>query len=370
MSAPSHPAIVVGAGPAGLATSRELKRRGVAHVVLERGEGVGQMWRGLYDSLRLHTGKHMSSLPGMALPASVPLFPRREEFVSYLESYTETFRLPIRTSCAVVGVERAPDQLRVRTSREELTTHALVVATGILSNPVLPELEGRERFRGTVSHSVTYRRPEPFEGRRVLVVGVGNSGGEIGSELARAGVKVTLAVRSGAVVLPRQVLGVPIQYYSRLMAWLPRRGQRLVLAATGWASSLLRGRPVLPRPPFSACPDVPLIGFELIEAIRAGRVSVRAAIAAFTPEGVRFADGSEEPFDDVILATGYRAALGPFEGVVHTDDCGFGRRRQRVRSVDEPRVFFVGHNYDARGGLFNIAQDAGKAAAMVAAALR
>ena len=370
MSTPTHPVVVVGAGPAGLATSRELKRRGIAHLVLERGEGVGHMWRGLYDSLRLHTGKHMSSLPGMPFPAKVPLFPRRAELVSYLESYAETFRLPIRTSCAVVRVERVGDVFRVRTSREELTTRALVVATGILSNPVLPEMEGRERFRGTVTHSVAYRRPEPFAGRRVLVVGVGNSGGEIGSELARAGARVTLSVRSGAVALPRQVLGVPIQYYSRLMTWLPRRGQRLVLAATGWAAGLVRGRPVLPRPPFSACPDVPLIGFELVEAIREGQIQVRAALTAFTPEGVRFADGAEDPFDDVILATGYRAALGPFEALVRPDDCGFGRRRARVQSVDEPRVFFVGHNYDARGGLFNIARDAGRAAAMVQAALR
>jgi cation diffusion facilitator CzcD-associated flavoprotein CzcO len=270
----------------------------------------------------------------------------------------------------VLSVERADGLLRVRTPTEEFGARALVVATGILSNPVVPEIEGRERFRGTVTHSVAYLRPRPFEGRRVLVVGVGNSGGEIGAELARAGAKVSLSVRSGAMALPRKVLGVPIQYYSRLMTPLPRRVQRIVMSATGWASGLLRGRPVLPRPPYSPCPDVPLIGFELVESIREGRVAVRAAPVGFTREGVRFADGREEPFDDVILATGYRAALGPFEAIVRPDECGFGRRKDRVRSTDEPRVFFVGHNYDARGGLFNIARDSVRAAGLVEASLR
>lgn len=369
MSTVDRAVVVIGAGPAGLATSRELRQRGIDHVVLERGAAVAHAWRSLYDSLRLHTGKHMSALPGMAFPDSTPLFPSRSDFVDYLERYAKTLRLPIETASGVTRVEPITEAWRVRTVDGELTARALVVATGILSNPYLPDIPGRESFRGTLVHSVAYRRPEPFRDRRVLVVGVGNSAGEIGSELARSAARVALAVRTGAVVLPRQMFGIPIQYFSRLMNWLPRRGQRAVMDLSGAAMQLVRGKPLLPRPPFERCPSVPLIGFELVAAIREGRVDVRGNVAALTPDGARFADGSEEPFDDVILATGYRAALGILEGVVRPDECGFGRRHARVRSTEWPRLFFMGHNYDARGGLFNIAHDSRTTARQVAALL-
>src|SRR2546422_8306752 len=89
--------LVVGAGPAGLATSQQLRARGVPHRVLERGDTVGSTWANLYDSLTLHTGKHMSSLPGMPFPRSAPLFVPRREFLDYLRGYAERFELPIDT---------------------------------------------------------------------------------------------------------------------------------------------------------------------------------------------------------------------------------------------------------------------------------
>src|SRR5436305_4996227 len=98
-------AVVVGAGPAGLATSRELVRHGVEHVVLERGDRVGYSWSNLYESLTLHTGKHMSALPGLRLPRSAPLFVPREAFVTYLSSYAGKFALPVRTHWKVTAIE-------------------------------------------------------------------------------------------------------------------------------------------------------------------------------------------------------------------------------------------------------------------------
>ena len=132
----------------------------------------------------------------------------------------------------------------------------------------------------------------------------------------------------------------------------------------------LRGPRVLPPPPATACPKVPLIGLALADALRSGVIKLRDGLTSFTPEGVRFTDGSEQAYDQVILATGYRAALAFLEGVVSVDGCGFGRRRDRVVSLDHPNLFFVGHNYDARGGLYNISLDARRAAREVGRALR
>ena len=117
---------------------------------------------------------------------------------------------------------------------------------------------------------------------------------------------------------------------------------------------------------FCVCEDVPLIGFHLIDAIRAGTIRVKPGVREFTSAGVRFDDGTDGSFDDVIMATGYRAAVGTLGSLIRTDACGFAVRTGRVTSADQPNLYFVGHNYDTRGGLRNIAQDARLVAKLVA----
>ena len=376
--------VVIGAGPAGLATSRELARRGVDHVVLERGDCVGYSWANLYESLILHTGKHMSALPGMRLPRSAPLFVPRAEFVHYLTDYAGRFRLPVRTGWRVTGVDRlTSEQGRWRVSAAtpqgpaEIQCRALVVATGIISNPRVPVIAGADEFErggGELLHAVEYRAPHAFFGKRVLVVGVGNSGGEIASELARMGnangnvTDVTVAVRSGANVVPREILGVPVQYLARYIGKLPRKAREKVVRLVGRIVEKRRGPPVLPRPAHGPLDAIPLIGFHLVDAIRAGLVRVRGGIDRLTRSGVVFADArtpAELPFDVVILATGYSAALAPLGQLIRVDAKGFAVRHDRVESADHDDLYFVGHNYDATGGLFNIARDARIVAARI-----
>ncbi len=364
------PALVVGAGPAGLATSRELSRRGVEHRVLERGERVGASWARLYESLRLHTGKHLSSLPGMPFPETTPLFPPRDRFLDYLDAYARGFELPVELGAEVTAAERADGGFRVRTAGGDWMARVLVVATGIMANPFVPDLPGLDGYRGELLHSIDYRRPEPFLGRRVLVVGTGNSAGEIGAELAAAGVSVALAVRSGKPVVPLQLLGMPIQYWALPLAKLPPGARRAVVRGIGKLGELARGPSPLPPGQLGPCPDVPLIGFGLAEAIRARRITLRPAVVGFGPDTVRFADGAEEGFDAVILATGYRAALGLLGGLIRRDRCGFAERTDRVQSADQSGLWFVGQNYDTRGGLYNIRLDAQEVGRRVARELR
>lgn len=326
-------AIVIGAGPAGMATSRELSVRGVDHVVLERGS-IAQVWEDLYDGLVLHTGKHLSALPGMPFPASTPLFPLRRHFLDYLHRYAERFRLPVTTHTNVERVRRDGDEWVVSTAAgAHVRSRMLVAATGIVSNPQVPVIPDDEGFRGGICHSVASRRPGEFAGRRVLVVGAGNSAGEIAVELAGAGAQVTVAVRSGARVVPRELFGLPLQYFAVALAGLPRPAQRVVEDVVAGVSARLRGPAVLPRPTRLGCSNVPLIGFHLVDGIRSGAIRLKGTVVGLTAQGARFADGSDEPFDQIILATGYRAALGVFGGLIGTDACGFGARRDRVSSA-------------------------------------
>ncbi|HEU4520500.1 MAG TPA: NAD(P)/FAD-dependent oxidoreductase [Thermoanaerobaculia bacterium] len=363
------PTVVIGGGPAGLATSRELLARGIEHVVLEKGE-TGESWSSrVYDSLTLHTGKHMSALPAMAIGRRAPLFVGRSEFLDYLRRYQAAFGLPVRSGVVVQRVRREDDAWIVETSGGPIRTSAVVVASGIMSNPVLPQLPGASEYRGRIRHSVTYRRPEECRGRRVLVVGAGNSAGEIASELGRAGVDTTIAIRSGANVVPLQLLGIPIQYLSHGVRKLPRGVQETIVAAMSRVTEWRKGPPLIPRPAHSPLDAIPIIGFRLIDAIRDGKVKVRGGLAALTPGGVLFANGQEESFDEIVLATGFRAAI-EFLSSVTTDARGFGSRRDRVISTDHSSLFYVGHNYDSTGGLFNIRRDAPAAADAVKGALR
>ncbi|MGQ0537488.1 MAG: flavin-containing monooxygenase [Gemmatimonadaceae bacterium] len=352
---------IVGAGPAGLAAAASLQRRGIRYRLLERGDSLGHSWLNVYDSLRLHTGKHLSHLPGLRFGRAVSLFPSRGEFVAYLQRYSRHFGLAVETGSEVVRISRDEGggwRVTLR-SGVPFSASAVVMATGIMANPLTPPLAGLAGFRGAVLHSAAYRVPNAFAGRRVLVIGAGNSGGEIASELALAGARVTVAVRSGANVVPLTLAGVPIQYVAYMLRGLPRPAKEFIVARVQRAMERKRGAPVLPRPAHSALDAIPLIGFNLVDAIRRGAIALKlAAVAQVVEDGVTFSDGSRGVYDTILLATGFAPALAALGSAVRTDAKGFALRSDRVTSADEPDLYFVGHNYDATGGLSNIRRDA------------
>jgi cation diffusion facilitator CzcD-associated flavoprotein CzcO len=306
------------------------------------------------------------------MPRRTPLFPSRLDYHDYLCRYAQRFGIAVEIGTTVHAALPGRRAWQVHTSAGGIEASAIVVATGIVANPCVPVIPGRSDFEaggGRVMHSVDYRRPAPFAGRRVLVVGVGNSGGEIGSELARAGVDVSVAVRSGAHVVPLSLAGVPIQYFAALMRKLPRMAQERISDGVRLLGEVRQGPPVLPRPGHHVLDAIPLIGFHLVDEIRAGRVRVLPGITALLAGGARFSDDSEHPFDDVILATGFRPALEFLPSSITRDARGFAVRTDRVTSAAHPTLFFVGHNYDSRGALLNIAGDAPLAARTLARTL-
>jgi NADPH-dependent 2,4-dienoyl-CoA reductase/sulfur reductase-like enzyme len=359
--------LIVGAGPAGLATAASLAQRGIPYRLLERGDSLGHSWTQLYDSLRLHTGKHLSHLPGLPFGRGVSLFPTRDEFLAYLARYAERYHIEVTTGADVRRIERRNGAWWAHTAGDSsYDAAALVMATGIIANPRRAVIPGAEAFRGRIMHSVEYRRPDEFLGRRVLIVGVGNSGGEIGAELARAGARVSVAVRSGANVVPLTLGGVPIQYLAWGLRRLPRSAREAIVRQVQRAMERRHGPPVLPRPGHSPLDAIPLIGLHLVSAIREGLVTVRPGSVTLTPTGAHFSDGSADDFDVVVLATGFRPALAALEGLLRTDARGFAVRNDRVTSADHGNLFFVGHNYDSSGGLANIRRDAQLVAGRIA----
>ena len=301
----------------------------------------------------------MSTLPGHPYPKGTPLFPTRDQFVSYLREYADRAALRIETDSNAGAVQPSGNGWIAVVNDREVRGRAVVMATGIMSKPLTPDLPGREAFEGEIIHSVAYRRPDSIPGRRVLIVGVGNSGGEIASELGEAGYEVTILVRRGANVVPRSIAGIPIQYVAASMKRLPRGVRTRVANMVQRLSELRRGRAVIPRPPWSALDAIPIIGFHLVDAIRSGKVALKlGTIERLVLGGVVFSDGSRGGFDQIILATGFAPALDPLGALIRRDERGFALRRDNVTSDDQPGLWFVGQRYDSTGALANIKADA------------
>jgi cation diffusion facilitator CzcD-associated flavoprotein CzcO len=310
-------AIIVGAGPAGLACAATLQAAGLKVTVLEKAGGVGAVWRRHYDRLHLHTDRNHSGLPGMAMPLIYPTYPSRGQMVEYLESYAARFDIRPVFNATVSRIRRNGTQWCVDADRGTTTAPVVVVATGIADAPYHPSWPGFEIYRGAVVHSIEYRNPAPYEGKRVLVVGFGNSGGEIALDLANAGIDVALAVRSPVQILPRELLGLSILSWAILYRRLPARMVDVINApilrlAIGQIEDLgLRRAAKGPRQMVEEDGRVPLIDIGTLDRIRDGSIRVRGGIDRFTSDGVLFEDGSGEEFDAIILATGFRPDLRP-----------------------------------------------------------
>ena len=200
-------AIVVGAGPAGLAAAACMRVRGLNPVILEKSDSVGSVWRRHYDRLHLHTDRGHSGLPGLPMPSSYGRYPSRAQVVEYLERYAAEFDLKPVFNTAVSAVRRDGRLWRAEAGDKTTGRPLSSLQPDSPTFPYSPTWPGAETFGGPILHSSRYRNPAPFAGKRVLVVGFGNSGGEIALDLAEAGIDVTLSVRGPVRILPRELLG-------------------------------------------------------------------------------------------------------------------------------------------------------------------
>ena len=308
-------AIIVGAGPAGLACAATMCAAGLDVTICEKADSVGSVWRRHYDRLHLHTDRGHSGLPGMAMPRSYPLYPSRMQVVEYLESYAARFDIRPVFNTAVASIRRDDMLWSADTNQGVIAAPVAVIATGIADAPYRASWPGSELYQGAVVHSSDYRNPTPYLGKRVLVVGFGNSGGEIALDLASAGVEVALAVRSAIQVLPRDLLGLPILTWAVLYQHLPARlvdaiNAPILRLAVGSIEKLgLRRAAKGPRRMIEEDGRVPLIDVGTLDKIRGGSIRICAGIDRLVPDGVVFADATSGKFDAIILATGFRPDL-------------------------------------------------------------
>ncbi len=309
--------IVVGAGQAGLATARAARDAGMETVVLEAAATAAGSWPGYYDSLRLFSPARYSELPGRRFGGDPDRYPTRDEVVAYLTAYADDLGADVHYGHRVERVAVEDGQFVAHVGGSDFAAPCLVAASGAFGRPHRPKLTGLDNFAGQVIHAADYRSPASVDGRRIVVVGAGNSAVQIAVELA-ATAHVTLATRGPLWWLPQRPLGRDLHW------WLTRTGLD-TLPVGRW---LDRSQPVLDDGRYR-------------QAIRAGAPDHRPMFDRLDGNTVVWADGSREPVDAVILATGYLPDLDYLAATDALDPDGRPLHRGGV-STTVPGLGYVG----------------------------
>jgi indole-3-pyruvate monooxygenase len=365
--------VVIGAGPAGLAVSASLRRAGQPHLVIDRANQAGSSWKQHYDRLHLHTVKRYSSLPFSPWPRQTPLYPSRADVVDYLERYVQQHGIRPRLGIEVHRVTRDATHFTVDTSAGRLKPRFVVVATGNNAVANQPAFQGLGGFAGTVVHTEAYKNPNPYVGKRTLVVGCGNSGAEVALDLAEQGIDVAMVVRGPVHVVPRDLFGRPSQetsvWLSRLpVAWRDALVSPVLRLAVGDLSRWGIVRPVIgPNRLIEESGRIPILDIGTIAHVKAGRIRVLPALQQVLPDRVRFVDGRTEAFEAIILATGYRPGLDRFIDGFESISDERGRPHRFGEETGVPGLFFVGFRNPATGALREIAIEAPRVAIAIAA---
>jgi indole-3-pyruvate monooxygenase len=367
--------IIIGAGPAGLAIGAVLRRANIPFVLLERAERIGDSWRHHYDRLHLHTPKTHSALPFRPYPRAYPRYPSRDQFVEYLSGYAHALDLTPEFGRDVQRIARSSDsEWEVDTTAGQYRGSRVVVATGYNHIPNMPRWPGQDTFTGRIIHSRDYRNGDAFRGSRVLVVGFGNSGAEIALDLAEHGVAATLAVRGTVNVIPRELIGVPITVFSLVFRSLPPRvADRMTTLTRRWAIGDLAAAGLVqsdigPLTDIAERRRIPVIDVGTLASIRSGKIAVRKGMESFDGPEIQFANGTREPFDTVVLATGFTTGLAAMlpdhASVLDAGERPLTRGHETARSG----IYFCGFNLSATGMLRQIGIEAHAIGREIAAA--
>ena len=305
---------VISAGQAGLAIGHFLARQGRRFVIFEAADAVGTAWRNRWDSLVLFTPRRYDALPGLAFPGDPDGYPTRDEVIAYLEQYRAAFDLPIEFNSTVRSLTTADDTFRIELDDRQVVADQVVVATGPFHEQRIPEVAAQLAPEVFQLHSSGYRRPGDVPEGRVLVVGGGNSGFQIAKELS-ASHAVELAVGSRQTPLPQRVLG-------RDLFWWLTKLRLLTKTVDSRIGKRARDRDTL-------------IGSSPRDMKRRHGVTLRRRAVRVSGRTVTFADGSEQEFNAVIWATGYR----PDHSWIHIPELhadGGLRHRRGVTNVARP----------------------------------
>lgn len=342
--------LVIGAGPVGLGMASALKANGIAYDQVEANDGVGGLWyKGVYATVRLNSSKRSTAYADYPMPADYPDYPNRAQMLRYLQAYANDRDLLDRIELnrrVVLAAPRTDDSWRVVfEDGEERFYKGVVICNGHHWDPIRPHIPGS--FAGKIMHSKDYQSPADLAGKRVVVIGAGNSGCDIASESARVAARCDWSLRDGYWLMPRSAFGRAL---SDLPIWsLPVVIQRPILKAIIRVTIGDYRAYGLKRPSHKMFERHPAFGDEALSYVKSGTITPRPAIERVDGNTVYFADGSSGEFDLIVTATGYHISF-PFlpEGLVKNVN-GVPQLRAAAFADDVKNLYVVGAGQPRNG---------------------
>ncbi len=345
---------IIGAGSSGITVAKALKQQGLAFDCFEKGSDIGGMWRfendnGLsscYGSLHIDTSRPNLGYSDFPIDPDMPDFLSHAQFLRHLEAYADHFgirpHVTFRTEVEAVEPEGGRWRVRLADGHEHDYGH-VIVANGHLWDPRMPDFAGE--FTGTQMHSHHYRRPDPFDGKRVLVVGLGNSAVDIAVDLSKRAEHVCISTRRSAWVMPKYLFGRPIDQVTGALARRLRLPTPMIRRIMSLLVRFAQGDQRqfgLPRPQHPMWREHATLSQELLPAIGHGRITVKPDIARLDGDGVCFVDDSRAPFDAIIYATGYRTSFPFLPRDVFDPDADAGKLYRRMLPLGRDGLIFAG----------------------------
>lgn len=322
--------LIIGGGSSGLSVAGALAQHNLQPTILDADAQTGDVWRKRYDRLHLHTIKGLSHSAYKKLDDKLPRYVAKDDFADYLSAYANELNADIHHNQQVTRIEKTegnpPYRYTVETQSGE-TWHAkhCIIATGINREPFIPGWQGTDTFTGRLMHAHEHQTGADYTGKRVLVVGIGNSGAEISADCAEHGAAVVHnSIRTFPMIVARDPLGIPVHVWGVLLFPFPT-GFKDWVVNTIARIELGDLTPYGMQPPeWNVFRDkrIPMIDVGYVDQLKAGNITVKPDIACLTPQGVEFVDGEHQPYDVIIAATGYRTGLGDIlaiEGVIDED---------------------------------------------------
>src|SRR3954471_9691619 len=358
---PTQKVCIIGAGSSGIAAAQVLDARGVSFDCFEKGSQVGGNWRyendngmsSAYRSLHINTSRRGMGFKSLPMPHHLPDYPDHFQMAAYFDEFVDHFGLREKISfrTEVLKVEPAEDQWAVSVKGPSGSEHteryrAVMVANGHHWDPRWPEpaFPGADEFEGEQLHAYHYREPDVLRGKRVLVLGLGNSATDIAVESSRIAEETFLAVRRGAYVIPKYINGKPIdEAVHPLASYLPLSVQRFFAMKGLEIAAGQMETYGLPKPDHKLFEAHPTVSSELLPRLGHGDIAVKPNIERFGGgRKVEFVDGSAEEIDLVVYCTGYKMTFPFFDPKVLSAPENRLPLFRRVVSVERPGLFFVG----------------------------
>ena len=314
MNAAGEPVCIIGAGPCGLLAAAALKKRGVSFEIVDAGRQPGGIWdisrdaTPMYDSAHFISSRTLSGFPDFPMPETYPDYPRHDLILEYIRAFAKHHDLERHITFGVrveSAVRREGGGWNVTlSSGERRTGSALCVATGTTWQPRVPVVPGH--FEGEAYHSFYYRSPKEFEGKRVLIVGGGNSAADIACDAARSAARAFISLRRGYYFIPKFMFGMPADVFAHSGPQLPRWLEERVF---GFLMNRILvgnlGKYGLQKPDHPILRSHPILNTQILHHLGHGDIQARKDIQLFDGRTVRFVDGSAEEIDLIVWATGY-----------------------------------------------------------------